>query len=84
MLLYCKFFSSEVEVVSCSYNAGVLLCLLCLLLCVLCRLIFYFMGGQLVFDWDQLENLLITCDRLVGTEVTNAKCLVCNYSVPSP
>jgi len=29
------------------------------------------MGGQLVFDWDRLENFLITRDRLVGNEVTN-------------
>jgi len=28
------------------------------------------MGGQLVFDWDQLENFLITRDRPVGNQVT--------------
>jgi len=32
------------------------------------------MGGQLVFDWDQLENFLITRDRPVGDTVTNTKC----------
>jgi len=32
------------------------------------------MGGQLVFDWDRLENFLITFDRLVGNIVTNTKC----------
>jgi len=32
------------------------------------------MGGQLVFDWDRLENFLITCDRPVGDIVTNTKC----------
>jgi len=37
---------------------------------------FYFMGGQLqlVFDWDQLVNFLITRDRPVGNIVTNTKC----------
>ena len=25
-------------------------------MCALYRLIVYFMGGQLVFDWDRLEN----------------------------
>jgi len=29
------------------------------------------MGGQLVFDWDQLENFLITRDRPVGNKATN-------------
>jgi len=32
------------------------------------------MDGQLVFDWDRLENFLITCDRPVGIIVTNTKC----------
>jgi len=32
------------------------------------------MGGQLVFDWYRLENFLITRDRTVGNQVTNAKC----------
>jgi len=32
------------------------------------------MGGQLVFDWDQLENFLITRGRPVGNRVTNTKC----------
>jgi len=32
------------------------------------------MGGQLVFDEDQLENFLITRDRPVGDIVTNTKC----------
>ena len=44
-------------------------------MCVLCRLnIVYFMDGQLVFDWDRLENSLITLDRPVGNIVTNTKC----------
>jgi len=34
---------------------------------------YYFRGGQLVFDWDQLENFLITRDRPVGNIVTNKK-----------
>jgi len=48
------------------------------------------MGGQLVFDWDQLENFLITCDRRVVNKVTNtishAKVgyHMCKYSAPSP
>jgi len=41
--------------------------------CVLCRLIVYFRGGQLVFDWDRLENILITRDRPGGYKVTNTK-----------
>jgi len=32
------------------------------------------MGAQLVFDWDRLENFLITRDRPVGNKVTNTKC----------
>jgi len=36
--------------------------------------IVYFMGGELVFDWDRLENFLITRDRPVGNIVTNTKC----------
>jgi len=32
------------------------------------------MGDRLVFDWDRLENFLITRDWLVGNKVTNAKC----------
>jgi len=32
------------------------------------------MGGQLVFDWDRLENFLITRDRPVGNIVTNTIC----------
>ena len=43
-------------------------------MCVLCGLIVYFIGSQLAFDWDQLENFLITRDRPVGNKVTNAKC----------
>jgi len=31
------------------------------------------MGGQLVFDWDRLENFLITHDRPVDNIVTNTK-----------
>jgi len=52
------------------------------------RLISLFMGDQLVFDWDRLENFLITRDRPVGNKVTNTKCQVeyhnCKHSVPSP
>jgi len=42
------------------------------------------MGGQLVFDWDRLENFLITRDRPVGNKVTNAKVeyLMGKYRVP--
>jgi len=32
------------------------------------------MGGQLVFNWDQLENFLITRDQPVGNKVTSTKC----------
>jgi len=32
------------------------------------------MGGQLVFDWDRVENFLVTRCRPVGFKVTNAKC----------
>jgi len=48
-----------------------------------------FMGDQLVFDWDQLENSLITLDRPVGNKGTNtishAKVdyHMCKYSAPS-
>jgi len=31
-------------------------------------------GDQLVFDWDRLENFLITRDRPVGYKITNTKC----------
>jgi len=31
-------------------------------------------GGQLVFDWDRLENFLVTRDRPVGNKVTSTKC----------
>jgi len=34
----------------------------------------YARGGQLAFDWDRLENLLITRNRPVGYKVTNTKC----------
>jgi len=90
-------FSGQVEVVSCSYIAGMLVC--CaewhMWMCMLCRLIIVnFMGGQLlVFDWARLANFLITHDRLVGNKVTNTICqswvshaqihLHC-YSAPSP
>jgi len=70
-------FSGEVEVVSCSHIAGMLLCLLCWVAWYVCFMqsnIVYFMGGQLVLDWDRLENLLITRDRPVGNIVTNTKC----------
>ena len=33
----------------------------------------YTRGGQLVFDWDRLENFLITRDRPGGYKVTNTK-----------
>jgi len=47
------------------------------------------MGGQLVFDWDRLENFLITRDRPVRNTVTNTKNAkveyhMCKCSVPSP
>jgi len=32
------------------------------------------MGGQLVFDWDRLENFLITRDRPISDKVTSTKC----------
>ena len=35
--------------------------------------ILYNRGGQLVFDWDRLENFLITRDRPGGYKVTNTK-----------
>jgi len=47
------------------------------------------MGGKLVFDWDQLENVLITRDRPVGIKVTNTishtkvEYNMCKYSAPS-
>jgi len=34
----------------------------------------YSRGGQLVFDWDRLENFLINRDRPVGNKVTRAEC----------
>ena len=58
--------------------------------CVCYRLMVYFMGGQLVFDWDRPENFLITCGGLVGNEVTNAtSCAkveyhMCKCNAPSP
>jgi len=33
----------------------------------------YSRGGQLVFDWDRLENCLIAPDRSVGDKITSAK-----------
>jgi len=30
-------------------------------------------GGQVVFDWDRLENFLLTRNRPVGNEVTSTK-----------
>jgi len=36
-----------------------------------CRLIFYFICGQLVFDWYRLEDFLIIRDRPVGNQITN-------------
>jgi len=66
-----------VKVVSCSYISGMLFFLLCWVayyVCVVQANIVYFMGGQLVFDWDRLENFLITRDRPVVDVVTNTKC----------
>jgi len=57
---------------------------------VLCRLIVYFIGDQLVFDWDRLENFLILHDRPVGDKVTNTisyaklEYHMCKYGAPSP
>jgi len=31
-------------------------------------------GWQLVFEWDRLENFLLTRDRPVGNKVTSTKC----------
>jgi len=48
------------------------------------------MGGKLVFDWDQLENFLITHDRPVDNKATNTiphakvEYHLCKYSAPSP
>jgi len=48
------------------------------------------MGGQLVFDWDQLEDFLITRKRAVGNKVTytipyaKVEYHMCKYSAPSP
>ena len=56
-------------------------------MCVVEANIVYLMGGQLVIDWDRLENL-ITRDRPVGNIVTNTNAKVeyhmCKCSVPSP
>jgi len=41
--------------------------------CVVQANIVYFIGDQLVFDWDRLENFLITRDRPVGNIVTNTE-----------
>jgi len=57
-------------------------------MCVLCRLIVYFMGGKLVFDWDRREDFFITRDEPVGNKVTNTisyvkvEYHVCKYSAP--
>ena len=52
------------------------------------RPLVYFMGGQRVFDWDRLEDFLVTCVRPVGNKVTNTNAKVeyhmCRYSAPSP
>ena len=48
------------------------------------------MDGQLVFDWDQLENFFITRDQLVGNKIINTishakvEYHMCKYSAPSP
>jgi len=70
--LLLSFFSGQVEVVSCSYIS--VCCFVCCAewhMWVLCRLIVYFIGGQLVFAWDRLEDFLITHERPVGNKVTN-------------
>jgi len=67
------FFSCEVEVINLSYIA--VCCFVCCAewhMCVLCKIIVYFMSGQLVFDWDRLDDFLITRHRPVGNKVTNA------------
>ena len=82
-----QIFSGEVEVVSCSYVPGMLLCFVVLSgICVLCRLIYcsLFHGWPICFDWDRLENFLITRDRPVGNIVTNTKYHMCKCRVPSP
>jgi len=38
------------------------------------NLLIYIKGGQLVFHWDRLENLLKTRDRPLGNKVTSTKC----------
>jgi len=56
----------------------------------ICVLIVYFMGAQLVFDWDRPEDFLITRDRPVGNKVTNTisyakvEYHMCKYSAPPP
>jgi len=48
------------------------------------------MGGQLVFDWDRLENFLLIRDRPVGNKITNTisyakvEYHMCIYSAPLP
>jgi len=48
------------------------------------------MVGQLVFNWDRLEDFLITCNRPVGNKVTTivsyakVEYHMCKYSAPSP
>ena len=37
------------------------------------RIICILQGGQLVFDWERLENVLITRDRPVGNKGTSTK-----------
>jgi len=67
-------FSGQVEALCCSYDYKAVCCFVCCAerqMCVLCRPIAYFMGGQLVFDWDRLKDFLITRDRPVGNKVTN-------------
>jgi len=49
------------------------------------------MGGQLVFDWDRLEDFLITRDRPIGKKSQvqyhmpkfSITCM-CKYNAPSP
>ena len=72
-LCYFIIFSRGVEVATFT----MLVC--CLLvaewhMCVLCTPTVYFVGGQLVFNWDRLENFLVTRYRPVGNKVTNANC----------
>jgi len=47
--------------------------------CLTELLVLYGRGGQLVFDWDRLENFLITRDPPVGNKNTSRKCNKTEY-----